>query len=182
MVAMIPIRKLLEDQTFAKFFYTTPAMYPHQAARKDGWRLWVKLGPDSPWRRKDVEHYQSGVRFVRRGVEAGDLQDAVLQCRGVSYQPPVRRFIVKDPKTRKPVVEVVNGVAKRKIVERVWAPSSDLIQEYGPHEWCFYCRRPVIFGYFSKHPAFKGTSLEPYYDGNVRRCCVCGISHESGRR
>lgn len=184
MTVMIPMGELLEDKIFRKFFTTTPAMYPHQAKRDDGWRLWVKTTPDSPWRRKDVKHYDAGVRFILSRVEAGSVHDAVLQCRGVSYKPPVRRILVKDPRTKQPVL-VTNpktGEVSRKILERVWEPSSALIQEYGPHQWCFYCRRPTVFAYYAKHHAFTGTPLEPYYDGSIRRCAVCGISHDAYRR
>lgn len=181
---MIPIGELLEDKLFHKYFVTTPLMYPHQAARDDAWRLWVKKTPDSPWRRKDVKHYDAAVRFILRGVDEGTVQNAVLQSRGVSYKPPVRRLIVRDPKTRQPVLitDGKTGEVKRKIVERPWEIDPTLIQEYGRHDWCFYCRRPTIFAYFAQHHAFKGTPLEPYYDGAVRRCSVCGISHDSGRR
>lgn len=184
MTAMIPIGELLSDKVFRRFFSTPPPMYPHQASRPDGWRLWMKTTPDSPWRRKDVQHYDAGVRHILRRLEEGAVHDAVLQCRGVSYKPPIRRIIVKSPATRQPVMvaDPKTGELKPKILQKVWEPNAQLIQEYGPHAWCYYCRRPTVFAYFAKHHAFTGTALEPYYDGSVRRCCVCGISHDSGRR
>lgn len=182
-VTMIPIGELLEDKTFQKFFTTTPHMYPHQAARVDGWRLWVKFNANSPWRRKDVAQYQSGVNFVLSRLDDGTIYNAVLQCRGVSYKPPTRKFLIRDPKTQQPVLVVDSkGRVSKKVLEKVWAPDSGLIQEYGPHDWCFYCRRPTVFAYFRKHHAFAGTALEPYYDGSIRRCAVCGISHDNYRR
>jgi len=182
-ITLIPLGDLLEDKTFRKFFTETPPMYPHQAARSDGWRLWVRFNQTSPWRRKDVTHYQSGVDYVLPRIEDGSIHNAVLQCRGVSYKPPTRRFLVRDPKTGKPMLVVDGkGNVSKKVVEKVWAPSSELIQEYGPHDWCFYCRRPTVFAYFRKHHAFIGTPLEPYFDGSIRRCAVCGISHDNYRR
>lgn len=184
MVTMIPIGELLEDKIFNRYFTQTPPMYPHQANKPDGWRLWVKSDPDSPWRRKDVRHYEAGVQYILRGIGEGSLHNAVLQCRGVSYKPPVRRLLVRDPKTKQPllVTDSKTGIVSKKVLEKIWQPSPDLIQEYGRHEWCFYCRRPTVFAYFAKHHAFAGTSLEPYYDGSVRRCAVCGISYDNYRR
>jgi hypothetical protein len=183
-VTMIPIGELLEDKVFHRFFTQTPAMYPHQAAKPDGWRLWVKPSTNSPWRRKNVQHYQSGVQHILRGLAEGLLHDAVLQCRGVSYRPPVKRLLVKDPRTKQPVL-VTNpktGAVTKKIVEKTWQPDPALIQEYGRHEWCFYCRRPTVFAYFLTHPAFLGTPLAPFYDSTVRRCAICGISYDNYRR
>lgn len=180
MTAMIPIGELLDDKTFRKFFTETPSMYPVQLTR-DAWRVWVKTTPTTPWRRKDVREYQSGVRHILRGVDQGSLHDAVLQSRGVSYKPPTRRVRVMH--RGQPVMQVGrDGVAKPRIDTLVWCTPATLVQDYGPHEWCFYCRRPTVFSYFARHHNFVGTPLEAFYDNTVRRCCVCGITIDSIRR
>jgi hypothetical protein len=180
MTTMMPIGELLEDKTFRKFFTSTPPMYETQLNR-DAWRIWVKPTADKPWRRKDVREYQRGARFILSGLENGSLYDAVLQSRGVSYKPPTRRLRVMHQ--GKPVIIVDGkGVAKPKINIIVWDTPAALTQEYGRHDWCYYCRRPTVFGYFAYHHNFRGTLLESFYDGATRRCAVCGISYDSIRR
>ncbi len=180
MTAMIPIGELLQDKTFRRFFTTTPDLYPTQLTRA-AWRIWVKTHTNSAWRRKDVVQYQAGVRFILRGIDEGSVHDAVLQSRGVSYKPPIRH--VRAIKNGEPIILVgADGIPRPKVTSSIWRTPSQLIQDYGSHEWCFYCRRPTIFGYFAQHHNFRGTVLEGFYDGSVRRCAVCGISIDSIRR
>jgi hypothetical protein len=39
------------------------------------------------------------------------------------------------------------------------------------HDWCPYCRRPVVFAYFDRHHAFPDTSSI----AEAKRCTICGI-------
>lgn len=170
---MIPLPVLLEDKTFAKFFRTTPHQYPIQLepGRKP-WRLWIKLTPDSPWRKKEVDGYQTGVQHILGRLD--DLYDAALQSRSRSYGPPDRRVRLTSGGKPIPGPEGVRSTP--------WRPSQDLIREYGRHDWCFQCRRPTVFAYFANHPAFRGTSLEGFASDTVRRCTLCGITLDFNRR
>lgn len=172
---MIPIHELLEDKTFERYFTTVPHLYPIQADGRLVWRVWVKPSPTSPWRKKDVARYSNAVELVTTRLD--DIYDAAIQCRGRGYEPPVRRVAV----TRGGVPQLDTD-GKRIVKRIVWRTPADLTQAYGPHDWCFYCRRPTVFAYIRNHHAFKGSALEAFPSDTVRRCTLCGVSHDLNRR
>ncbi len=172
---MIPLSQLLEDKTFDKYFHTTPHLYPIQCDGRLVWRVWIKPTQKSPWRKKDVARYSNAVELVDARLE--DVYDAAVQCRGRSYQPPVKRVqIVRDG------VPQFDEAGHRLVRSTVWKTPSALVQSYGPHDWCYYCRRPTVFAYISNHHAFRGTTLGAFATNDVRRCTLCGISHDIDRR
>lgn len=172
---MIPIHELLEDKTFERYFTTTPHLYPIQADGRPVWRVWIKPTQTSPWRKKDVARYSNAVQLVTDRL--GDVYDAAVQCRGRGYEPPVRRVAV----TRGGVPQL-DADGKRVVKTSVWRPSADLTQAYGPHDWCFYCRRPVVFAYIRNHHAFRDQPWAVVSSDVVRRCTLCGIPHDFNRR
>lgn len=176
---MIPLWELLQDKTFNRFFRTTPALYPTQLNR-DCWRVWVKFNPNSPWRKKDVRDYQVGVSLILAGLEQDRLHDAALQSRGVSYQLPYRT--VKLLKGGRPVLVTGKGGVVTQATKRIdYKLDGSLINDYGRQHWCFYCRRFTAFNFFPMHHNFRGTPMEHFYNGDIRRCTLCGITVDSGR-
>jgi|SRR6185312_5136702 len=166
---MIPLPELLKnDKTYAKFFRTVPPLYPIQVEKgREPWRLWVKMTPDGPWRKKNVGLYSAAVGYVLDRID--DVYDAAVQSRSRSYGPPDR--LIRLTQGGKPIPGP-EGVRRT-----TWRPAPELIREYGPHDWCYQCRRPTEFGYYADHPAFRGTLLEGFASNAVRRCALCGISH-----
>lgn len=170
---MIPLPELIRtDKTFARFFRTTPHLYPIQIEKgREAWRLWIKETPQGGWRKKNVQLYSAGAAYVLDRLD--DLYDAALQSRGRSYGPPDR--LIRRTQGGKPIPGP-EGVRRE-----TWRPAPSLIQEYGPHDWCFQCRRPTTFAYYENHPAFRGTILDRFASNAVRRCALCGISHSFNR-
>lgn len=172
---MIPLAQLLEDKVFSNYFTTTPHLHPVQCDGRLVWRVWIKPTQKSPWRKKDVARYSTAVDLV--AARLGDVYDAAVQCRGRAYEPPVKRVAL----TRGGVPQL-DEAGKRLVKAVVWKTPSALVQAYGPHDWCFYCRRPTIFAYISNHHSFRGTALGSFPTDNVRRCTLCGVSHDLNRR
>lgn len=170
---MIPLPELIRnDKTYAKFFRTTPPLYPIQIEKgRESWRLWVKPTLNSPWRKKNVQSYGNAVVYLLDRLD--DLYDFAVQSRGRSYGPPDR--LVRLTQGGKPIPGP-EGVRRTP-----WRPAPELIREYGTHDWCFQCRRPTTFGYYENHPAFVGTILDGFAANSVRRCHLCGISHTFNR-
>lgn len=170
---MIPLPELIQnDKTFARFFRTTPHLYPIQIEKgREPWRLWVKSTPNSAWRTKNVQSYSNAVGYVLDRLD--DLYDFAVQSRARAYGPPDR--VVRLTQGGKPIP------GPEGLRRTPWRPSPDLIREYGPHDWCFQCRRPTVWGYYEAHPAFRGTSLQGFAGNAVRRCALCGISHSYNR-
>lgn len=171
---MMPLPELLKDKTYKRFFETTPHLFDTQLDRL-AWRVWIQTDPRSTWRKKEFNTYEQAVDVVQRRIARGDCYDAAVQSRGRFYLPPVKRSRLVH--NGQPVLEKrPDGSLRPKIHESTWNPPGELVREYGAHLWCFYCRRPVVFAFFTRHHAFRGTSLESFYNGDIRRCTLCGIT------
>lgn len=174
---MMPLSELMEDRQFNLFFRRTPHLHNIQQDGRLCWRIWIQQVADGRWRKKDVADYQFGVRVILGRLES--IHDAALQCRGRAYEPPVQR--VKLVRAGRPLLD---SAGRQQIKEVRWKIPAQLLQDYGLHHWCFYCRRPTVFGYFKNHHAFRGTSLEPFVGADRLRCTLCGIpvEHDRGSR
>lgn len=176
---MIPLPELLTDKTYDRFFRKTPHLFDTQLNRL-AWRVWIRSDPGSAWRKKEFDTYEHALDVVLRRIDRGDCYDGAIQSRGRFYLPPVKRSRLVH--NGQPILERGrDGVLRPKIHEAVWNTPGELVREYGAHQWCFYCRRPVVFSYFTQHHAFRGTSLESLYNGDIRRCTLCGITFNDMR-
>lgn len=163
---MLTLNELLEDKTYREFFLTKPtlAAIPRTA---EPWRVYIQTEVDGRWGRKDFWKYGEAFKFLKPRLY--DIHDATIQSRGVAFQPP-HRIVAITRGGKRVMVRAADGhlYPKTKIVP--WKPK--LPADEVPHEWCPYCRRPVIIAWFSKHHSFKGRVFDP----GLRRCIICGAS------
>jgi len=113
------------------------------------WRVYVKVKRKSPWQKRDFLTWKKARKFVRKHSDG--WYDVVLTCKNDGYRPPVVR------------------VGRKR---EYYAPMLTL----QGHMWCPHCRRPSVFGWFTKHHAFTGHFKPIPWR---KRCGVCGIAEEA---
>jgi hypothetical protein len=103
------------------------------------WRVWVHT--DKGWTRtkSDFEKYSQAYNWIAKRMH--DYEDLVLYSKGHEFRPPVIRY--RDKKYYWP------------------CPAG--------YRWCGYCRRPTLFGTFTRHHALTHLS-----DPVAPRCIICG--------
>jgi hypothetical protein len=175
-----PMLALLKDPNFGRFFRTVPKTQSPlwRPGMTPPWRVYVLLPakkgqkgePDKRerWARKDFRTYKEAYHWIVEGGRYKEWLDFALHSRRMMFPPPTR--VVKISKGGRPVmVKGADGVSRQmtRLVPMRMPPS---------HEWCPYCRRPTVFGWFSRHHAFpdKPGAVKP--DTGQRRCTICGIS------
>lgn len=114
------------------------------------WRVYVQKKRDKRWRRRDFDTWAEAYKFFRANYKK--WYNAALISRNWESRPPVVKY---------------HG--KRQYYKKVVLVES--------HRWCGYCRRPTMFGFFTRHHAFPkgGISPVPYF----RRCGICGMREEN---
>jgi len=169
---MIPMSELLKDPAYRRFITRLPEV-PTPANNKvlsPMWVVYVRLKPDSPWKRKSFRSYKKAFKFFNKARKVG-VYDLAINNKRIYYDPPSRFVRIKGK-----FVIGSDGVKRQatKLVE--WKPR--LSAEDADHEWCGYCRRPVEFKYYNKHAAIKrpDSLWDIPLDNSVRRCCICGAS------
>jgi len=147
---MMTLRELLQDPIYAKWFAKPP-----KETEFTGWRVYAQKKRDKRWRKKDFEFWADAYQFLTRRGRLDTWYNASLTCRNEEYRPPVVRYQGKR-----------QYYAKMLLTEG--------------HLWCPYCRRPTMFGYFTKHHAFPegGPTPMPHF----LRCGICGIREVSIKR
>lgn len=169
---MIPMSELLKDPTYKKYLLRIPqvpaaSQLPHLSPM---WVVYVKPEVEGKWRRKSFRKYSKAFKFFKKAMALG-VADACINNKRLAFDPPARLARIRGK-----FVVGSDGV-KRQATKRVeWKPR--LSGDDPDHEWCLYCRRPVEFKYYSKHPALKAheSMWDIPLDSSVRRCCICGAS------
>jgi hypothetical protein len=166
---MMTLRELLEDKVFKEFFTTIPEVQGYMHPGRLPWRVYVQKERGGPWRKKDFRTYREAFLFLKPRLR--DVYDATIQSRGTAFPPPAKvvKVVKRLPSGKK--VPVRDEKGKQQYRRIVWRPILPEMEE--PHRWCPYCRRPTVFGWFSKHHAFP-RGFE--FDLSLQRCTICGAS------
>lgn len=161
---MLTLRELLADKIYKEFFTTPPEMPVIPVPELQRWRVYVQRETGGKWAKKDFVRYRDAFKFLKPRLR--EVHDATIQSRGIAFPPPAR--VVKIRKNGQLLRDDKGKLILRRIV---WQPILPEAEE--PHRWCPYCRRPTVFGWFSKHHAFP-PGFE--FDLAIQRCTICGIS------
>lgn len=163
---MIPMSELIKDPTYRKFLETkpkTPAISrDDKRAKTPPWVVYVQVEVGGPWGKKEFWKYSEAFKFFRAWMRKG-AHDATINNKRVPFDPPERLARIKGK-----FVLGSDGVRRQATKYIRWVPK--LEPEDPTHHWCRYCRRPVVFKYYSRHKRIG------VVDPTVRRCCICGAS------
>lgn len=110
----------------------------------DPWRLFIQRNEDGGWAYRDFTHYADAYRTLAKLLP--EVNDVALNCKRQAFRPPVLKVGGKKTYWPRP--------------------------EY--HEWCPFCRRPVILKKLKRHPLHpKIKWSEPKW-----MCGICGALAE----
>lgn len=112
------------------------------------WRLYVQKLEGGKWARADIRGYPEAYTAVRSRLP--ECHDMAIHCRPQAFRPPAVELSGK----------------------KSYMPCPD------GHEWCVYCRRPTVFGYFSSHPAMPHKTVADY----ELRCGICAARFAGMKR
>jgi hypothetical protein len=143
--------QLLDNKLYREWFYTKPPVANIKAPTYR-WIVYAQKKEGGSWAKVDKPSYRTALKTVDQLLEL-DYWDLAIHSRRRAYPRPTKMH----PRTGLPA--------------RMKLP--------GGHVWCPYCRRPVLFKWFSKHHAFR--SIDQKFDPSKLRCTICGIS-DSGIR
>jgi hypothetical protein len=140
----LTFRELLKDPIYKQWVTRVPNVYPGDTV-KPLWGVWIQM-PDRKWivLHPHPQSYIKTFNSLIRGLKEGAL-DGAISSTNRGWMPP----------------RVSRKVAGKRQVSRYNMPPE--------HQWCPYCRRPTIFGYFTRHHAIP-------FAVNVehQRCRICG--------
>jgi len=166
---MITLRELLEDEWYKKYFLAIPKLPPHIRKASLPWKLMVLREGETQWRTRRFGTYREAFMALKKVLP--HVKDAVINCPGYDWQPPMRQVRVKNK------FDIVRGKKVPMIRTIVWKPQLD--GDMPIHYWCPYCRRPTVFSYFEWHPAMtkqRTGGVGPMVDPTLLRCGICGAS------
>jgi len=158
--------ELVQDRHYRRYLETKPELPP--PAKTKGWSptppwvVYVQREAGGKWGKREFWKYKKALAFLDHALELG-VHDAALNCKRLGFDPPIRFARIRGK-----YVRGSDGV-KRQATKRIWWQPR-LMEGDQEHLWCMYCRRPVIFKYFSKHKRLG------VVDQSVRRCTICGAS------
>lgn len=145
---------LKHDPLFRKWLARTPPLPEHTPFTP--WRLFIQRNADGLWAYKEYSEYTEAYRTLAQYLPK--VHDLALSCKRTGFKPPVVRARLADDQVRKVFWPM---------------PTS--------HEWCCFCRRPVIMMKLRQH------RLHPKYrwEDPQWMCGICGarkdfIIHEIG--
>ena len=167
---MITLPELLRDEKYKAYFLKVPKLLSPNASQP--WRLHIET-KEGKWLSKEFDTYPDAFRVLKKYLQAGKVRDAAISCRRQQFDPPTRVVRVKGK-------FVKNSQGELQQVTRVvtWKPNLGAVEETERHDWCPYCRRPVVFRAVKVHHALSakrlgvGISIDP----EVPRCPFCGAS------
>lgn len=170
MQTMITLEELLQDEDYKKFFLTVPKLPQHYRGTEP-WKLMILKEGEQQWRTKKFRTYTEAFKALKKLRPT--IKDGLINCPGLDWQPPLKRYKVKGSFVR---------VGRKQVPEiRVVAWKPMIEADLPAHNWCPYCRRPTVFGYFEVHPAMTkqrvgriGANVDP----TLLRCGICGASEQ----
>jgi len=160
--------ELVQDKVYNAFLDRPPKV-PDDRNRKHAyrtkpWVVYVKRHSNGKWGKREFWSYKKALKFFRHALQVG-VYDATINNRRYWSAPPNRMVRLRGRYVQDSQGKTVQAT---KLVE--WKPKTELLLEQEDHEWCGYCRRPVVYKHFGKH-RMLGT-VSPMID----RCCICGAS------
>lgn len=108
------------------------------------WRVWVRRKKKGPWGKIEFDTYAEAYRWMAKHL--GEYQDMAVSC---------LKYPSKAPRIK------VGGKIK------------DWPMPEG-HGWCGFCRRPVIYAYFTKHHFWTMVGRKWAVNGTEKLCPICG--------
>lgn len=170
MQTMITLEELLQDEDYKKFFLTVPKLPPHYRGTLP-WKLMILKEGETQWRTKRFATYTEAFKALKK--LRPNIKDGLINCPGLDWQPPIKRYRVKGRTVR---------VGRKQVpMIRLVAWKAPIPAELPQHHWCPYCRRPTVFTYFEVHPAMTkqrvggmGANVDP----TLLRCGICGASEQ----
>lgn len=166
---MITLDELLEDEDYKKFFITVPKLPPHYRG-SEPWKLMILKEGEQQWRTKRFNTYTEAFKALKKLRPS--IADGLINCPGLDWQPPIKRYRVKGRTVRVgrkevPMIRLVT-----------WKPKIEA--DMPQHHWCPYCRRPTVFDYYTVHPAMtkQRTGSGSNVDPTLLRCGICAASEQ----
>ena len=165
---LITMSELLKDSTYRKFLETKPntpkiSRDPNRASSPT-WVVYVQREQGGGWGKKEFWKYSKALKFMYYWVLERGAYDAALNNKRHPTDPPMRLARIKGK-----FVRGSDGVLRQVTKYVKWVCRA--IPLDGPeHRWCMYCRRPVVFKFYTKHKRLG------VVDPGVKRCCICGAS------
>lgn len=136
------ITLLKHDPLFKKWLAKPPTLVGHVAF--DPWRVFIQRDQDGTWAYKDFAEYTDAYRTLAKHVSTA--HDLALNCKRQAFKPPIVKIKIDGKK----------------------------IRTYWPrpayHEWCPFCRRPVIIRKLRRHPAHPNIK----WGDPTPLCGICG--------
>ena len=112
------------DPTFKKWLAKPPTLRGHVAF--DPWRVFIQRDEGGGWAYKDFWGYADAYRTLAKHLSTA--HDLALNCKRQAFKPPV-----------------VGVKLDGKKLKTYW-PRPEF------HEWCPFCRRPVLLRKLRRHP------------------------------
>jgi len=137
--------ELLKDPIYKQWVIRVPVVHPGDTRPQPLWGVWIQ-GPNGRWFKESPhpESYIKSYNHLIRALKFGALDGAVNSSNRGWTPPRVRR----------------------KVNTKSTLTSWEMPPE---HQWCPYCRRPCIFGYFTRHHAMPFDLSRQF-----QRCRICG--------
>lgn len=169
---MIPMSELVKEPGYRKFLETmpkTPIISRDKAVQKSPpWVVYVQIESGGKWGKKEFWKYTKAFKFFRACMKQG-VHDATINNKRVPTPPPSRMVRIKGK-----YITGSDGVRRQATTSVEWQMPALLRADYPDHHWCLYCRRPVLWKFYSKHPRLG--PVDPF----IPRCCICGVSARIG--
>lgn len=161
---------LLKDRFYREFLETKPTLPPLQTdkarMKSPPWVVYVQREANGTWGKREFWKYKKALKFMHAWLDRG-AHDAAINNRRMRFEPPTRFVRIKGR-----FVRGSDGVNRQATKAVTWKPRTELLLDQPEHAWCGYCRRPVVFKFFSRHKVLG--VVRPY----VRRCVICGSSED----
>lgn len=142
MTEQVPIKLLLSDPIYKAWTKKPPQK--RAVIARNPWRVYA-LFEGHAWAKRDFPTYAKAYNFFRLCIREPSLVDGAIHSSVTWFKPPV---------------------VKMKGGKRTYWPMPT------GHRWCGYCRRPVVYKYFSRHHMWASWMQ----GGEIPwRCCsICG--------
>lgn len=161
--------ELIKDPAYRKFLTTPPLTPPvsrdKRMCQSKPWVVYVQMESGGPWAKKEFWKYSKAFKFFKYWVITKKCYDATINNKRIAFDPPGRLARIKGK-----YITGRDGVRRQATKWVTWTLPAALAADQPDHFWCRYCRRPVVFKYYSRHKR-----LGPV-DPGVSRCCICGAS------